>query len=203
MLTHANGLRLAYDLLGPEAGPVVAFSHSLAADLGLWAEQVPPLLAAGYRVLRMDLRGHGGSEGPPGAYTIDGLADDLVALLDRLRIDRCHFVGLSIGGMVGQSLGLRHAVRRSTIAMPRVRPRLTPLLRWWPAARGSCPDTRPQAPPTRRGTRRARCRPCQRSRARGSSRRLPQKAAPSRAGGGSRAAHACLVASCARGVRRT
>ena len=73
MLLPLVGRNLAYDLVGPLTGPdnapVVAFSHSLAADLGMWAEQVPALVAAGYRVLRMDLRGHGGSGAPPGPYT--------------------------------------------------------------------------------------------------------------------------------------
>jgi 3-oxoadipate enol-lactonase len=110
LLPHGDHV-LCYDLVGPEAGPVVAFTHSLAADMGLWAEQVPALLAAGYRVLRVDLRGHGGSRGAAGPYTIDVLADDLIAVADATGIDRFHFVGLSIGGAVGQSLGLRHPER--------------------------------------------------------------------------------------------
>ena len=61
MLLPLVGRNIAYDLVGPEYGPVVAFSHSLAADSGMWAEQVPALAAAGYRALRVDLRGHGGS----------------------------------------------------------------------------------------------------------------------------------------------
>jgi 3-oxoadipate enol-lactonase len=111
MLLPLPGRNLCYDLVGPESGQVVAFSHSLAADLGMWAEQVPALVAAGYRALRIDLRGHGGSGAPPAPYTIDQLADDVVAVMDAAEIDRCHFVGLSIGGMIGQSLGLRHGGR--------------------------------------------------------------------------------------------
>lgn len=111
MLLPLPGRNIAYDLVGPESGPVVTFSHSLAADLGMWAEQVPALTAAGCRVLRMDLRGHGGSGAPPGPYTIDQLADDVVRVLDALQVRDCHFVGLSIGGMIGQSLGIRHAAR--------------------------------------------------------------------------------------------
>jgi 3-oxoadipate enol-lactonase len=117
MLINLPGRKTAYDLVGPEAGPVVAFTHSLAADMGLWAEQVPALLAAGYRVLRTDLRGHGGSTATPAPYTIDQLADDVVEVLDALAIERCHFVGLSIGGMVGQSLGIRHARRVESLLL--------------------------------------------------------------------------------------
>ena len=61
----SNGLRIAYDLVGDETAPVVYFAHALASDMGMWAEQVPAFMAAGFRVLRVDLRGHGG--------TIDGL----------------------------------------------------------------------------------------------------------------------------------
>lgn len=111
MLLPLQGRNISYDLVGPESGQAVAFSHSLAADLGMWAEQVPALTAAGYRALRVDLRGHGGSGAPPAPYTIDGLADDVIAVMDAAGIDRCHFVGLSIGGMIGQSLGLRHGLR--------------------------------------------------------------------------------------------
>ncbi|MEQ1612248.1 MAG: alpha/beta fold hydrolase, partial [Hyphomicrobiaceae bacterium] len=60
MLINLPGRRLYYDLTGPDAGPVVCFTHSLASDSGMWAEQMVPLLGAGYRVLRLDMRGHGG-----------------------------------------------------------------------------------------------------------------------------------------------
>lgn len=61
MLLPLPGRNICYDIVGRESGQVVAFSHSLAADLGMWGEQVPALAAAGYRPLRIDLRGHGGS----------------------------------------------------------------------------------------------------------------------------------------------
>jgi 3-oxoadipate enol-lactonase len=62
MLINLAGRRLYYTLEGPEKAQVVCFTHSLASDGGMWAEQVPPLLAAGYRVLRLDMRGHGGGD---------------------------------------------------------------------------------------------------------------------------------------------
>lgn len=117
MLLPLPGRHICYDLLGSTTGAVVMFSHSLAADYGMWAEQVPPLLAAGYRVLRTDLRGHGGSSALVPPYTIDALADDAMVVLDALGIERCHFVGLSIGGMIGQSLGLRHARRLHSLVL--------------------------------------------------------------------------------------
>ena len=84
MLINLAGRRLYYTLEGPENGQVVCFTHSLASDGGMWAEQLPPLLAAGYRVLRLDMRGHGGSDPVAGPYTMAQLADDVAAALDFL-----------------------------------------------------------------------------------------------------------------------
>jgi 3-oxoadipate enol-lactonase len=117
MLLRSCDRVTSYDLLGPEDGPVVMLCHPLAADMGLWAEQVPALLAAGYRVLRTDLRGHGGSSATSAPYSIDLLADDVVEVLDANRIGRIHFVGLSIGGMIGQSLGLRYEDRLHSLLL--------------------------------------------------------------------------------------
>jgi len=117
MLLPLKGRNICYDLVGPDSGAVVTFAHSLAADHGSWAEQVPALAVAGYRVLRVDLRGHGGSTAPAPPYTIDELADDVVIVLDALGVPRTHYVGLSIGGMIGQSLGLRHAGRMQTLML--------------------------------------------------------------------------------------
>ena len=88
MLLSLNGRRIAYDLLGAEGAPVVCFTHSLAADGGMWAEQVPPLLEMGWRVLRLDMRGHGGSDPVAGPYTMSALAADVAGALDVLGIAR-------------------------------------------------------------------------------------------------------------------
>lgn len=102
----ANGIAIHYELTGPENGPVVTMSHSLAAHSGMWAPQVPALVGRGYRVLRYDTRGHGQSEVPAGPYTLEMLAEDVIALLQGLGIAKTHFVGLSMGGMIGQTLAL-------------------------------------------------------------------------------------------------
>ena len=78
MLLSTNGRKIHFDIVGPEAAPVVFFAHALAADAGMWSEQVPTFLSAGYRVLRADLRGHGGSEIAPGNYTMTQLVGDVV-----------------------------------------------------------------------------------------------------------------------------
>ena len=61
MLLSLNSQKIYFDLAGPQAAPTVCFTHSLNSDGGMWVEQLVPLLAAGYRVLRLDMRGHGGS----------------------------------------------------------------------------------------------------------------------------------------------
>jgi 3-oxoadipate enol-lactonase len=111
MLLPLGGRRLYYDLTGPEAGPVVCITHSLASDGGSWAEQVPALLQAGFRLLRVDMRGHGGSDPVAGDYTMKALADDVAAVLDGLSIPRVHYIGLSIGGMIGQAFAIDHGAK--------------------------------------------------------------------------------------------
>ena len=81
MLLPLQGRRIAYDLVGPEDAPTVCITHSLASDGGSWAEQVPALLQAGFRVLRLDMRGHGGSDPVAGDYTMAALADDVAQVL--------------------------------------------------------------------------------------------------------------------------
>jgi 3-oxoadipate enol-lactonase len=106
MKITANGLGMHYTLDGPAGAPVVALSHSLATDLSMWDPQMPALTAR-YRVLRYDTRGHGGTDAPRGPYTLDGLAEDARALLSALAIPRVHWIGLSMGGMIGQTLALK------------------------------------------------------------------------------------------------
>jgi len=100
-----DGIQIQYALEGPPEAPVVTFSHSLAADLSMWDAQARAL-AGEYRILRYDIRGHGGSQAPPGPYTVGQLAGDVRGLLAALDIERTHFVGLSLGGMIGQILAL-------------------------------------------------------------------------------------------------
>ena len=111
MLINLKGRRIYCDLIGPEAGQVVCFTHSLSSDGGMWAEQMVPLLAAGYRVLRLDMRGHGGSDPVAGDYTMAALADDVAGSLDFLGIQKVQFIGLSIGGMLGQAFAITHGHR--------------------------------------------------------------------------------------------
>ena len=108
MLLSLNGRRIYFDLAGAQSAPTVCFTHSLNSDGGMWVEQMVPLLAAGYRVLRLDMRGHGGSAPVEGDYTMDALAGDVKGALDVLGIAKVHFIGLSIGGMIGQGFALAY-----------------------------------------------------------------------------------------------
>ena len=112
----ANGISMAYALDGPADAPVVMFSTSLMCDHNMWSKQVDDLTSK-YRVLRYDTRGHGGSEASPGPYTLDLLADDAAALLAALGIEYAHFVGLSLGGFIGQALACRHPGAVSSLVL--------------------------------------------------------------------------------------
>ena len=112
----ANDIEINYELTGQQDAAVVMLSHSLASSMVMWNPQLPPL-EAHFRVLRYDMRGHGDSDAPDGAYTLELLAEDAVALLDALEIDTVHFVGLSIGGMIGQGLALNHANRLKSLTL--------------------------------------------------------------------------------------
>jgi 3-oxoadipate enol-lactonase len=105
-ITVDDGCRLAYRLEGPEDAPVLMLSNSLGTTADLWAPQMVEFTRY-FRVLRYDSRGHGKSDVPSGAYSIDRLGRDAVELLDALGIGRAWFCGLSMGGMVGQWLGVR------------------------------------------------------------------------------------------------
>ena len=105
MRTQTNGISINYEVAG--SGPWVVMSHSLACSLQMWAPQVSALESR-YRVLRFDTRGHGASDAPAGAYTLEQLAQDLHGLLTALGVERPHFVGLSMGGMIGMTYALAH-----------------------------------------------------------------------------------------------
>ena len=113
----ANGITLHYRIDGPEDGQPLLLSNSLASNLHMWDPQIADLTSAGFRVIRYDSRGHGQSDAPEGAYSIEMLAEDAVALLDGLGIEKADYCGLSKGGMVGQMLGVRHRDRVSKLIL--------------------------------------------------------------------------------------
>lgn len=116
MLAELGRATLNYEVEGPAGAPVVMFSHSLCASLHMWDAQMPAF-SARYRVLRYEMRGHGKSRISETPFEITDLAADAVALMDHLDIPKVHWVGLSMGGMIGQVLGLNHADRVESLAL--------------------------------------------------------------------------------------
>ncbi len=101
----SNHAQTHYALEGQAGKPVVLFSNSLGTDFSMWDPQVPEFLKS-FRVLRYDTRGHGQSSVTPGPYSIAQLAGDVLGLADALKLERFHFCGLSMGGMIGMWLAM-------------------------------------------------------------------------------------------------
>jgi 3-oxoadipate enol-lactonase len=109
-ITTGDSCRSAYRFDGPGDKPVLLLSNSIGTDLSMWDPQIEAL-TKNFRVLRYDSRGQGASDVPAGSYSVDRLGRDVIELLDALKISRVHFCGLSLGGIVGQWLGI-HAPER-------------------------------------------------------------------------------------------
>jgi 3-oxoadipate enol-lactonase len=101
---------LRYEFRGKRGSPALVFTGSLGTDLTMWEPQAE-LLKPRFCTLRYDIRGHGSSPVPPGPYSIADLGGDLLALLDRLGIERASLCGLSIGGMISMWIAA-HAPER-------------------------------------------------------------------------------------------
>lgn len=101
---------------GPRDAPVLVLSGSLGSTLDMWWPQVGPLTER-FRVVRVDHRGHGASPVPPGPYRVADLAGDVLALLDRLGLDRVAWCGLSLGGMVGMHLASEAPERIASLTL--------------------------------------------------------------------------------------
>lgn len=110
-----DGMALHVRVDGNE-GPWVAMAHGLASDHTM-LDAAAAHLSTRYRVLRPDLRGHGMSGAPVGPYTMVRMADDLIAAFDSLGVSQAHFVGVSLGGMIGQTLALRHPERIMSLTL--------------------------------------------------------------------------------------
>jgi 3-oxoadipate enol-lactonase len=107
MRTTVNGVDTYYEIHGKQGAPWLAFSHSLACSTRMWDDQIQALKDR-FRILAYDTRGHGKSAAPAGPYTLEAMADDLRALVSHLDIQRLHFVGLSMGGMIGQTFAIKY-----------------------------------------------------------------------------------------------
>ena len=116
MKTKVGQIEINFEISGNPDAPVVAMSHSLGSSGIMWKTQLP-LLEPHYRVIRIDTRGHGGSSAPEGEYSMDELVADTIGLLDEIGIDKIHWIGLSMGGMIGQGLGIYHPDRLRSLCL--------------------------------------------------------------------------------------
>jgi 3-oxoadipate enol-lactonase len=127
---RANGIDIHYRIDGDRAParPWLVFGHCLACDHTMWDAQAQ-VFSQALNVLRYDTRGHGATSAPAGDYTIELLAEDLKALLDALKIPRCHFVGISMGGMIGQMAALRWPAQFASLTLVDTASRYAPEMR--------------------------------------------------------------------------
>jgi 3-oxoadipate enol-lactonase len=113
---RTNGIVLHHQVLGRPDAPALVFINSLGSDFRIWQEVAPAFIDR-FRVVLYDKRGHGLSDAPPSPYTMDDHTDDLLALLDDLKIDGAALVGLSVGGMIAQRMAVRNPERVRAIAL--------------------------------------------------------------------------------------
>jgi 3-oxoadipate enol-lactonase/4-carboxymuconolactone decarboxylase len=124
-----HNTRLFYRLEGRPGAPVLMLSHSIGTDHAMWERQVPALLAR-FQILRYDTRGHGASDAPKGEYPIEQLGQDVLGLGDALGIEKFAFCGLSLGGAIGQWLGIHASKRLSGLILANTSPQFGPRANW-------------------------------------------------------------------------
>lgn len=129
MKAKTNGIGINYEIHG-DNGPWVVLSHSLACNLHMWDAQIE-LLKGRFRVLAFDTRGHGDSDAPADAYTMDQLVEDARGLLATVGAEKPHWVGLSMGGMIGMMYALKYPDQFRSLVLcdtsSRIPPELAPV----------------------------------------------------------------------------
>lgn len=106
-----SGSDIHYWIAGPEVGPLVAFTHGASMDHHMFDSQRSAVVEAGYRLLTWDIRGHGRSKPIGEPFTVQAVAEDLLAIIDQLDHEKAVLVGQSFGGYVSQELTFRHPER--------------------------------------------------------------------------------------------
>jgi len=119
-----NGIRVNTRIDGPAGAPWLTLVTGIANDVSMWQAQMPVL--GGWRVLRYDLRGQGGTQATPGPYSIELLVSDLIALWNELKIQRSHLAGLGLGGAIAQAAAIAHPDRLLSLAACCCRARMVP-----------------------------------------------------------------------------
>ena len=129
-ITEANGIDLAYETFGEHGRPPILLVMGIGAQMIGWHDDFCDALSVGHHVVRFDNRDAGESQWLEGTvdlaaclagdtssavYTLEDMADDAAALIDRLELDSAHVVGASMGGMIAQTLAIRHPQRVRTL----------------------------------------------------------------------------------------
>lgn len=128
-LRTSDDALIAYRLDGPAELPLLVLSNSIGTTLQMWDAQIPAL-SRHFRILRYDARGHGASSVPPEPYSLARLGMDAVELLDALDVQRAHFLGLSLGGIVGQWLAVHASERIERLVLANTSAWLGPKPQW-------------------------------------------------------------------------
>jgi len=128
-ILDTGDIGINYRLEGDADLPLLVLSNSLGTDLTMWDGQVKAL-SSYIRVLRYDTRGHGASSVPNGSYTIDQLGADLIALMNGLDISITNFCGVSMGGVIGQWLGIRAPERLDKLILSNTAASIGTVARW-------------------------------------------------------------------------
>ena len=128
-LTRVGSSDVHYQIDGDPRLPWLVLSHGLGLDLTMWAPQIAAL-ARRFRVLRYDTRGHGASTIPATPTDIEQLGRDVTTLFDHLGIERAHFCGFSMGGMIGIWLGIHAPARIDRLVLAHTAARIGPVSMW-------------------------------------------------------------------------
>jgi 3-oxoadipate enol-lactonase len=122
-------MTLAYDDIGDRDAPAVILVHSLGCDQRMWQAQVDAL-SPSFRMIAVDIRGHGRSEVPDGDYTLEQLGRDIVDVAGALSLETFHYCGLSIGGLIGQWLGLNASAHLRSLTLCNTGAKISEEERW-------------------------------------------------------------------------
>ena len=128
-LTRIGSIDVNYTIDGDAGLPWLMLSNGLGLDLTMWAPQLEAV-SQQFRVLRYDTRGHGGTSTPPAAATMDELGGDVLALMDHVGVERAHFCGFSMGGLIAIWLGIHAPARVERLVLAHTAARIGPVSMW-------------------------------------------------------------------------
>ena len=124
-----DGVLLHYRLAGPKNGPGLVLVNSLGTDARIW-DDVIALMAAQYRILSYDKRGHGLSDSPDGDYSLEDHLNDLTGLIDHVGMGEVAVMGVSVGGLIAQGFALAHPERLTALVLCDTAPKLGDAAAW-------------------------------------------------------------------------